>query len=72
MNMILKLVIEALEGHCRKKGLFELLLVAALSVSSVGVRTSEMLCPSHESRTYGPLVILQPWSGLMVTRHCVL
>lgn len=32
-----------------------------------GRKGSLGLCPSHESRTHGPLVTLQPWSALMIT-----
>ena len=47
---ILSFLIEGTGRSLQKEWAFVLVLVPTLSVSSVGVRTSLVLCPSHESR----------------------
>lgn len=67
VSMILSFLIEGTWKDAAGGKAFRVGSVAAMSISCVGVRTSVVLCPSHESRAQGPLMILQPGCGLTIT-----
>ena len=60
VSMILSFLVEGTGRSPPKEGASVLVLVAALSVSSVDVNTSVAFCPSRESRMHGPLMTCNP------------